>query len=113
MTNRRTTSHRRIGVDEVFHALADPTRRAILVRLGKGPQPASSLAEPLAITLSAVMQHVQVLERSGLVESEKVGRVRTCRVRTLGLSVLEQWTHEQRRLWEKRLDRLGEVLEEE
>ena len=113
MTNRRAAANRRIEVEQVFHALADPTRRAILTRLGRGPQPASALAEPLAITLTAVMQHVQVLERSGLVQSEKVGRVRTCRVRTAGLSVLEQWIREQRSMWEKRLDRLGEVLDEE
>ena len=113
MTNRRAAANRRIEVEQVFHALADPTRRAILTRLGRGPQPASALAEPLAITLTAVMQHVQVLERSGLVQSEKVGRVRTCRVRTSGLSVLEHWIREQRSMWEKRLDRLGEVLDEE
>ena len=113
MTNRRAAANRRIEVEQVFHALADPTRRAILTRLGRGPQPASALAEPLAITLTAVMQHVQVLERSGLVQSEKVGRVRTCRVRTAGLSVLEQWIREQRSMWENRLDRLGEVLDEE
>jgi DNA-binding transcriptional ArsR family regulator len=111
--NRRAVNSRRIEVDQVFHALGDPTRRAILTRLGRGPQPASALAEPLAITLTAVMQHVQVLERSGLVQSEKVGRVRTCRVRTTGLNVLEAWIHEQRTMWEKRLDRLGEILDEE
>ena len=110
--NRRATN-RRIEVDEVFHALGDPTRRAILARLGRGPQPASALAEPLAITLTAVVQHVRVLERSGLVQSEKVGRVRTCRVRTAGLSVLEQWIRDQRTMWERRLDRLGELLDEE
>lgn len=113
MANRRTRMSRRIEVDQIFHALGDPTRRSILARLGRGPQPASALAEPLAITLTAVMQHVQVLERSGLVQSEKVGRVRTCRVRTTGLNVLEAWIREQRTMWEKRLDRLGELLDEE
>jgi DNA-binding transcriptional ArsR family regulator len=113
MTNQRAMKARRGDVDRVFHALADPTRRAILTRLGKGPQPASALAEPLAITLTAVMQHVQVLEQSGLVQSEKVGRVRTCRVRVAGLDVLEQWIRDQRTMWEKRLDQLGELLDEE
>jgi DNA-binding transcriptional ArsR family regulator len=112
MANRRAVQSRKITVDRVFHALGDPTRRSILSRLSHGPQPASALAGPLAITLTAVMQHMQVLEESGLVQTEKVGRVRTCRVHTTGLSVLERWIHEQRTMWEKRLDRLGDLLEE-
>jgi DNA-binding transcriptional ArsR family regulator len=112
MPMKRATPSRKITVDRVFHALGDPTRRSILTRLGHGPQAVSSLAEPLSMTLTAVMQHVQVLEDSGLVYTEKVGRVRTCRVHTAGLTVLEQWISDQRSMWEKRLDRLGDLLEE-
>jgi DNA-binding transcriptional ArsR family regulator len=103
----------KVTIGRVFHALGDPTRRAILERLRKGPFSVSRLAEPLDITLTAVAQHLQVLEESGLVRTEKVGRVRTCRMETAGLSVLEQWIHDCRSLWERRLDRLGDLLEEE
>ena len=102
----------RVRVDRVFHALGDPTRRAIIERLSYGPVSVSSLAAPLVITLAAVMQHLQVLEKSGLVHTEKVGRVRTCRVVPAGLSVVEQWISERRSLWEGRFDRLGELLAE-
>jgi DNA-binding transcriptional ArsR family regulator len=77
---------RKPNIDRVFHALGDPTRRAMLDKLSAGPLTVSRLAEPLAITLAAVVQHLQVLEASGLVETEKVGRVRTCRVQPAGLS---------------------------
>lgn len=99
-------------VDRVFHALGDPTRRAILVRLGTGPSSASQLAKPLAITLAAVVQHLQVLEESGLVLSEKVGRVRTCRIEPAGLSVAEKWIEDRRHTWERRFDRLEVLLAE-
>jgi len=99
-------------VNRVFHALGDPTRRSIVERLSAGPVSVSSLAKPLAITLAAVVQHVQVLEKSGLVRTAKVGRVRTCRMEPKGLSVLERWIAERRSLWERRLDRLGDVLNE-
>ncbi len=99
-------------VDQVFHALADPTRRALVERLGRSPASVSDLATPLDITLAAVVQHVQVLERSGLVRTEKVGRVRTCRLEPSGLAVAEQWIAERRSLWERRVDRLGAVLVE-
>jgi DNA-binding transcriptional ArsR family regulator len=99
-------------VDRVFHALGDPTRRAIVERLSSGPRTVSHLATPLGITLTGVAQHLQVLEESGLVRTEKTGRVRTCRLETTGLSVLEQWIRTQRSTWERRLDRLGDVLAE-
>ena len=103
----------KVTIDVVFHALGDPTRRAILGKLSKGPQSVSHLAIPFAITLTAVVQHLLVLEDSGLVRTEKVGRVRTCRIETAGFSVLENWIAEHRAMWERRLDRLGELLEDE
>jgi DNA-binding transcriptional ArsR family regulator len=106
-------AHRKVNVDRVFHALGDPTRRALVERLSQGPVSVSVLAKPLAITLAAVVQHLQVLEKSGLVRTEKSGRVRTCRIETSGLSVVEQWIEDRRAVWEKRLDSWGELLEEE
>jgi DNA-binding transcriptional ArsR family regulator len=100
-------------IDRVFHALGDPSRRAILEKLSLGPISVSRLAEPLAITLAAVVQHLQVLEESGLVRTEKVGRVRTCRLEPAGFSVAQQWIGDRRSTWERRLDRLGDLLEEE
>jgi DNA-binding transcriptional ArsR family regulator len=102
----------KVDIDRVFHALGDPTRRAILEKLSEGPLSVSRLAAPLDITLTAVVQHLQVLEESGLVHTEKVGRVRTCRIETAGFSVLEQWIRDRRSVWERRLDRLGDLLEE-
>jgi len=99
-------------IDRVFHALGDPSRRAILEKLSEGPISVSRLAEPLDITLAAVMQHLQVLEESGLVQTEKIGRVRTCRIEPAGLSVAEQWIGDRRSIWERRLDRLGDLLAE-
>jgi DNA-binding transcriptional ArsR family regulator len=99
-------------IDRVFHALGDPTRRAIVEKLSEGPLSVSRLAGPLDITVTAVMQHLQVLEESGLVHTEKVGRVRTCRVEPAGLSVLEQWISNRRSMWERRLDRLRDLLAE-
>ena len=104
---------RKPNIDRVFHALGDPTRRAILEKLSAGPLTVSRLAEPLAITLAAVVQHLQVLEASGLIASEKVGRTRTCRVEPAGLSAAEQWIADRRSLWENRLDRLGDLLNED
>lgn len=100
------------AVDGVFHALADPTRRALVERLSRSPASVSDLATPFAITLAAVVQHLQVLERSGLVRTEKVGRVRTCRLEPSGLAVAERWIAERRSLWGRRLDRLGALLAE-
>jgi DNA-binding transcriptional ArsR family regulator len=102
----------RVHVDRVFHALGDPTRRAIVEKLSRGPTSVSKLAKPLEITLAAVVQHLQVLEESGLVRTEKAGRVRTCSIETRGLTVAERWIDERRSLWETRLDRLGKFLAE-
>jgi DNA-binding transcriptional ArsR family regulator len=100
-------------VDDVFRALGDPTRRGMVERLGKGSATVSQLAQPLGITLSAVVQHLAVLETAGLVSSEKVGRIRTCRLEPAGLRLGSDWFAGQRAVWERRLDRLGDVLAEE
>jgi DNA-binding transcriptional ArsR family regulator len=100
-------------IDRVFHALDDPTRRALIEKISEGPISVSQLAEPLHITLAAVVQHLQVLEESGLVHTEKIGRIRTCRIEPQGLSVVEKWIADRRSLWERRFDRLGELLAEE
>ena len=97
-------------VDMVFHALGDPTRRQIVDQLSQGPASVSELAAPLPMSLPAVVQHLRVLEDCGLVESEKVGRVRTCRVRPATMRKAEQWIEERRTEWERRLDRLGDYL---
>jgi DNA-binding transcriptional ArsR family regulator len=97
-------------LDLLFHALADPTRRAMVERLSRGAASVSELARPFAISLPAVVQHLQILEASGLVRSEKVGRVRTCRVEPAALRPVEQWIAERRQTWERRFDRLGEIL---
>jgi DNA-binding transcriptional ArsR family regulator len=102
----------KVKIDRVFHALGDPTRRAIVDRLSRGPLSVSRLAAPLGITLTAVAQHLQILEESGLAHTEKVGRVRTCRIESAGFSILEQWVSDHRSLWERRLDRLGDLLSE-
>ena len=104
--------NQRANVDLVFHALGDPTRRAIVEKLSEGPISVSRLAKPLAITLAAVVQHLQVLEESGLVYTRKVGRVRTCRIEPKGLTVAERWISDRRSLWERRLNRLGTLLAE-
>ncbi len=98
-------------LNALFHALADPARRAMVERLSRGPVSLGDLAQPLPMTLSAVMQHVKVLENAGLVSSEKVGRVRTCAIRPDTLSQAEKWINACRVEWEHRLDRLGEYLE--
>jgi DNA-binding transcriptional ArsR family regulator len=97
-------------LDQVFQALADPTRRSIVERLIKGPATVTQLAHPLDMSLPAVMQHLQVLESAGLVRSDKVGRVRTCRIEPSALRSAEGWINRQRTGWEKRLDRLGDQL---
>src|SRR3954469_2101139 len=99
-------------VDRVFHALADPNRRVIVEGLSLGPATVSELAQPLPMSLSAVVQHLQVLQGSGLVRSEKVGRVRTCRIEPSALRPVERWIDARRLSWERRLDRLGEYLAE-
>ena len=102
--------NRRVALDQTFQALADSTRRAMLVQLSRGPATVSKLARPLSMSLPAVMQHLAVLESSGLVRSEKSGRVRTCRIEPRALSLAEQWINQRRNEWEQNLDRLGEYL---
>jgi DNA-binding transcriptional ArsR family regulator len=104
--------HDQPGVDVVFHALSDANRRAMIDRLLDGPASVSELARPLAISLPAVVQHLHVLEDSGVVSSRKLGRVRTCEIEPAALSTAERWISERRTLWEERLDRLGEFLAE-
>ncbi len=99
-----------VALDLTFQALADPTRRIMVERLSRGPASVSELARPLAMTLSAVVQHLQVLQASGLVRSEKAGRVRTCRIEPRALCIAEDWIAGRRGNWERRLDRLGEYL---
>ena len=99
-------------LDRAFHALADPTRRSIVDRLSRGPASVKELAEPLPMSLAAVVQHVQALEGSGLVSSEKVGRVRTCRLEPSALAAVERWAADCRTTWQARLDRLGHHLAE-
>ncbi len=101
------------ALDQMFQALADPTRRAMVERLARGPASVSDLARPLAMSLPAVMQHLAMLEGSGLVRSQKIGRVRTCRIEPQALSLAEQWINARRTEWERRLDRLGDYLAEQ
>jgi DNA-binding transcriptional ArsR family regulator len=100
-------------VDLVFHALADASRRAMVERLTHGPASVSELARPLAMSLPAVVQHLHVLEASGLVHSRKLGRVRTCTVAPAALRSAEHWIAERRTFWEQSLDQLGEYLARE
>jgi DNA-binding transcriptional ArsR family regulator len=97
-------------VDQVFQALADPTRRQMIEALSRGSASVSELAKPLPMSLPAVYQHLQVLEASGLVRSEKVGRVRTCHLELKMLGTAEKWIESRRALWERRLDRLDTYL---
>ena len=99
-------------LDTVFHALADPTRRAVLQRLSRGPASVSELAKPFGMALPSFLQHLRVLEHSGLVRSKKTGRVRTCEMEPQPLTTAEQWIAEQRALWDARLDRLDDYLRE-
>ena len=98
------------ALDVVYQALADPARRAMLDRLSHGPLSVSDLAQPFEMSLPAVMQHLQVLENSGLVHSQKKGRVRTCRIETRALRIAEDWIARRRSQWESRLDRLEALL---
>lgn len=107
MLNQSTT-------DLVFQALGDPTRRAIVERLSRrGVVSVSELARPLELTLAAVVQHLQVLEASGLVTTQKLGRVRSCSLRPAGLSLATRWLESRRSAWERHFDRLGEYLAED
>lgn len=102
-----------VQIDQLFHALADPTRCRMVERLSRGPLAVTALAEPFPMSLAAVLQHVRVLEASGLVRSEKIGRVRTCHLQLASLRTAERWISERRTSWEHRLDRLGEFLAEQ
>ena len=99
-----------MAIGKIFHALGDPTRRAIVDRLRQGPLSVSSLAGPLQISLTAVGQHLQLLEETGLVHTEKLGRVRTCRLDPTGFLALHNWVQDHRSTWERGLDRLGDLL---
>ena len=99
-------------LDLAFQALADPTRRGMLARLSRGPASVSELARPYRISLPAVLQHLQHLEASGLVRSEKKGRVRTYEITPERFKVAEDWLSEQRRMWEARLDRFDEYVKQ-
>ncbi len=100
-------------LDLMFQALADPTRRNMVDRLSRGPASVSELARPFAMSLPAIVQHLQVLEASGLVTSQKIGRVRTCTLDAGALSLAEQWINDRRKGWERRLDRLGDLLSDD
>jgi DNA-binding transcriptional ArsR family regulator len=100
------------AVDRVFHALAEPTRRAIVQRLSAGPGSVSDLAKPFDMTLAAIGQHLRILEESGVIRTEKVGRVRTCHIEPAALKLAEKWIAERITTWERRLDRLGDLLAE-
>ena len=99
-----------IDLDRTFQALADKSRRGMVERLTLGPASVSELAEPLAMSLAAVVQHVQVLEACGVVRTEKVGRTRMCRIEPAAMTAAEGWIRDRRRGWEARLDRLGDIL---
>ena len=104
--------NQQVPLDRVFHALADPSRRGMVERLSRSPASVSELARPLDMTLAAVVQHLQVLEASGLVSSATVGRVRTCRREPAARRTAAQWIGERQASWERRLDRLGDYLAE-
>jgi DNA-binding transcriptional ArsR family regulator len=101
------------SLDLAFHALSDPSRRGMVERLTRGPASVTELAEPFAMSLSAVVQHLRILEASGLVRTEKLGRVRTCQIEPQALQNAEKWINDRRMLWERRLDRLGKFLAEQ
>ena len=101
-----------IDLDRTFHALADKSRRSMVERLTLGPASVSELAQPLAMSLAAVVQHVQILEACGVVKTKKVGRTRMCRIDGEAMTTAEQWISDRRRGWEARLDRLDDVLNE-
>ena len=103
---------RKPDINRIFHALGDPTRRVIMEKVSQGPVSVSELAQPLAITLAAVVQHLQILEQSSLIKTEKIGRVRTCRIEPSGLSLAEEWISARRTIWERRFDRLADLLAE-
>lgn len=100
-------------LDTMFQALADPTRRLIIERLSRGPASVSELAAPLPMSLPGVVQHLRVLEQSGLIRTQKSGRTRTCTIDAASLGLVEQWINDRRLGWQKRLDRLGAFLDQD
>jgi len=100
------------SLDSIFHALADPTRRAIVERLGVGPATVTELAQPFAMALPSLMKHVGVLEQAGLLRSEKTGRVRTCVLERRKLAAVDRWLGEQRAVWQARYGNLDALLEQ-
>ena len=112
MASKRAELTSRTESDRLFHALGDHTRRAMLDRLVHGPLSVSALADPLGITITAVAQHLQILEECALVHTEKLGRVRTCRIEILGFERLERWISDHKTIWAHRLDQLGALLDE-
>lgn len=100
-------------ITRVFHALGDPTRRAIVERVSRGPVSVSDLAKPFKMSLAAIVQHIQVLETEGLVHTKKAGRVRTCSLQPNGFDLASRWITDRKSLWERRLDRLGAMLDAE
>ena len=105
-----TVSARALDATLILQALGDTTRRQMVEALGRGPLSVSALAEPFDMSLTAVVQHLRVLENSGLISTEKVGRVRTCQLRAAGLDALAHWIDQRRPEWHRRLDRLTELL---
>jgi DNA-binding transcriptional ArsR family regulator len=99
-------------LDHVFHALADPTRRAVLERLSRGPASVMELAEPFNMALPSFVQHLNVLEQSGLISSKKAGRIRTCKIAPQSMKNAERWLTEQREFWERRLNQLDDYVRE-
>lgn len=97
-------------LNNVFHALADPTRRSVIARLGRGSASIKDLAEPFGLGLPSFLKHIKVLEGSGLIASEKVGRVRTCRLQRENLTAAEKWFEQQRAAWQSRYDNLDDLL---
>lgn len=102
----------RVALDAIFHALSDPTRRAVVHRLGAGPATVSELSEPFDMALPSFMKHMRVLEESGLVSSSKSGRVRTCTLKRDKFTAAERWFEQQRALWSSRYDNLDHLLEQ-
>jgi len=100
------------NLDHLFQALADPSRRTMVDRLSRGPASVSQLAEPLDMSLPAVVQHLQVLEAAGLVKTEKIGRVRSCTLDTAAMSQAERWINDRRTAWQRRFERLGDYLDQ-
>lgn len=97
-------------LDGIFQALADPTRRAVIGRLGRGPASVGDLAQPFAMALPSFMKHIHMLEESGLIRTSKSGRVRTCEIDKARFAAIDGWLADQRRIWEERTDRLEQFV---